>query len=75
MELTFIEDSQNDYDGKMIRMGKRRMMYDVVRPIQKFQSSPYNFTPVYRVASVFHFVFIYVLYFFDYVVLWLLIVG
>ncbi|KAJ3450892.1 ras guanine nucleotide exchange factor i-related [Anaeramoeba flamelloides] len=50
-DITFIEDGNPDYvNENLINFSKRRLVYDVIEEIQKFQNVFYNLHPVHQIA-------------------------
>ena len=56
-DLTFIDDGNKDFlkvDGKpLVNLFKRRLEFDVISKIQKYQTSDYNMQPVSQIQDLF----------------------
>jgi hypothetical protein len=50
-DLTFINENENLCKG-LINFAKRRLMYDVMEKIQRYQLMPYNFTPIPQILML-----------------------
>ncbi|KAJ6249389.1 ras guanine nucleotide exchange factor i-related [Anaeramoeba flamelloides] len=51
-DLTFLEDGNKDMIGDLINFSKRKLIYDLINDIQKYQPSGYNFHPVHQIVCL-----------------------
>lgn len=55
MDLTFIEDGNPSFvSGGLINFGKRRLVYNVVESIKRFQGVAYNLRLVDEISTFFN---------------------
>jgi len=53
MDLTFVEDGNPDSRENLINWEKRKLYFNIINQIQKFQSTPYNLKPVESIQKFF----------------------
>lgn len=51
-DLTFIEDGNPDFIGKLINFTKRKYIYDVIAKVKQYQYTSYNLQPVYQISCL-----------------------
>ncbi|KAJ6227905.1 ras guanine nucleotide exchange factor i-related [Anaeramoeba flamelloides] len=51
-DLTSVEEGNKDEIQGLINFGKRKLIYDLISEIQKFQKSPYNFQSIHQIETL-----------------------
>ncbi|KAJ3424532.1 ras guanine nucleotide exchange factor i-related [Anaeramoeba flamelloides] len=51
-DLISIENGDEDEIQGLINFGKRRLIYDIINEIQRYQKSPYNFQSIHQISTL-----------------------
>ncbi|KAJ5076989.1 ras guanine nucleotide exchange factor i-related [Anaeramoeba ignava] len=51
-DLTFIEEGNPDYIGKLIHFAKKKLIYEAIVEIQQYQQKGYDLQPVYQIQQL-----------------------
>jgi len=51
-DLTFIEEGNQPFYKGLINFHKRKLIYDVIEKVMRYQVMPYNFTAVNQIQSL-----------------------